>query len=177
MPQLEVLGNPLNLPSNPNIPKRWIISENDAEIRIAWPSSTDSSKEYTLLVLKLDNSIHCNCKGYQHHFHCKHIRRFLEAIKEVKKPKKGVSDTSRESYHKTDINKGQSAVLATLQLLGPATGRELARNLGWSINRVTGRVRELVEAGKVEEQSEKTFDKETKRSVSIWQAVGGYHGD
>tara|TARA_R110002020_G_scaffold133897_3_gene298835 strand:- start:2316 stop:2465 length:150 start_codon:yes stop_codon:yes gene_type:complete len=47
------------------------------------------------------------------------------------------------------------------------TNRQIARNLGWDINRVTGRVSELVNLGKVSSKGT-TFDKDTNRTVTLW---------
>ena len=46
----------------------------------------------------------------------------------------------------------------------------IAKYLGWDINRVTGRVTELVGLGMV--TSDGTYkDKETNRTVTLWKAL------
>ena len=46
----------------------------------------------------------------------------------------------------------------------------IAKSLGWDINRVTGRITELVSKGKVITNG--TYkDKETNRTVTLWKAI------
>ena len=51
-----------------------------------------------------------------------------------------------------------------------ATNRMIARQLGWDINRVTGRMTELVNLGMVTTNG-KYQDKETNRTVTLWKAL------
>ena len=46
----------------------------------------------------------------------------------------------------------------------------LAKSLGWDINRVTGRVTELVNKGMVTSDGT-TYDTDTKRTVTLWKAL------
>ena len=46
----------------------------------------------------------------------------------------------------------------------------LAKHLGWDINRVTGRVTELVNMGMVK-ASGTTKDSETNRTVTLWETL------
>jgi len=48
-----------------------------------------------------------------------------------------------------------------------ATNRMIAQELGWDINRVTGRVTELVNLGMVA-AVDTHFDKDTNRTVTLW---------
>lgn len=51
-----------------------------------------------------------------------------------------------------------------------ATNRMIAKALGWDINRVTGRVTELVNKGMV--TADGTYkDKETNRTVTLWTTL------
>tara|TARA_R100000808_G_C2084175_1_gene106941 strand:- start:170 stop:337 length:168 start_codon:yes stop_codon:yes gene_type:complete len=54
-----------------------------------------------------------------------------------------------------------------LKSKGPLTNRQIARSLGWDINRVTGRVSELVNLGKITSKGT-TYDKDTNRTVTLW---------
>lgn len=63
----------------------------------------------------------------------------------------GVTFTSREAYEEVDLPRAQKAVYEAIWELwnghrGPSD-QEVADNLGWSVNRVTGRRNELVEQG------------------------------
>jgi predicted HTH transcriptional regulator len=61
----------------------------------------------------------------------------------------------------------QKTIYTLIKKKGPMTNRQIARNLGWDINRVTGRVSELVGLGKVSSKGT-TFDKDTNRTVTLW---------
>ena len=64
----------------------------------------------------------------------------------------------------------QQTVYGAIKLLDKATNRMIAKYLGWDINRVTGRVTELVGLGMV--RSDGTHkDNETNRTVTLWKAL------
>jgi DNA-binding MarR family transcriptional regulator len=66
------------------------------------------------------------------------------------------------------ISNRQQSVYEALKSLGPSTNRSIAKHLGWDINRVTGRVNELVNLGMV--NTNKTIlDQETNRTVTLWK--------
>ena len=64
----------------------------------------------------------------------------------------------------------QKTIYTLIKKKGPMTNRQIARNLGWDINRVTGRVTELVNKGMVK-ASGTHFDKQTNRTVTLWKAL------
>ena len=53
---------------------------------------------------------------------------------------------------------------------GKVTNRMIAQELGWDINRVTGRVTELVRLGLVN-TNESIYDNQTNRTVTLWKAL------
>ena len=53
---------------------------------------------------------------------------------------------------------------------GKVTNRMIAKHLGWDINRVTGRVTELVSLGMVTANGTHK-DKRTNRTVTLWEAL------
>jgi len=64
----------------------------------------------------------------------------------------------------------QRQVLEAIRLLGKCHNRQIAQFLGWEINRVTGRVRELNDKGRIREAGTmKAFD--TNRTVTLWAVV------
>ena len=80
--------------------------------------------------------------------------------------------TQVDSYKKLvdsgTIGNKQKKVYKTIKSLGQATNRMIANDLGWDINRVTGRVTELVNLGMVSDSG--TFkDTETNRTVTLWK--------
>ena len=85
---------------------------------------------------------------------------------------KNVSAASRQSYKQLieskTIGRKQVKVYKTIKSLGQATNRMIANDLGWDINRVTGRVTELVNLGLVTTSG--TYkDTETNRTVTLWK--------
>ena len=83
-----------------------------------------------------------------------------------------IRKTQVESLKKTKVNIGakQKTVYAVILAKGMATNRMIAKELGWDINRVTGRVTELVSKGMVTANG--TFkDVETNRTVTLWKTL------
>ena len=83
-----------------------------------------------------------------------------------------IRKTQVESLKKTKVNIGakQKTVYAVILAKGMATNRMIAKELGWDINRVTGRVTELVSKGMV--TADGTFkDVETNRTVTLWKTL------
>lgn len=84
-----------------------------------------------------------------------------------------MNQKSTESYKKlfidNEITLRQLQILQILKdELGMGTNRMIARKLGWDINRVTGRVKELRTKGLVEYAGD-FEDKETNRTVNLWK--------
>ena len=71
---------------------------------------------------------------------------------------------------KPTLSAKRKEVYNVIAHLKPATNRNIAKHLGWDINRVTGRVTELVGLGMV--TSDGTHkDNETNRTVTLWKAL------
>ena len=60
-----------------------------------------------------------------------------------------VSDTSRQAYAKIKLGDKQAQVHQALGELGVASNQDIADYLGWPINHVTGRCKELRDYGMV----------------------------
>ena len=71
---------------------------------------------------------------------------------------------------KPTVGMKQMTVYGAIKTTKPATNRNIAKSLGWEINRVTGRVTELVNKGMVKANGT-FFDKNTNRTVTTWEAV------
>lgn len=54
-----------------------------------------------------------------------------------------------ESFYKVHTTKMQNEVIEGYKKFGRNTNRMLAKKMGWDINRITGRVNELVKLGVV----------------------------
>ena len=90
----------------------------------------------------------------------------------MEKTFKNIPQTQIDSFEKTLENLGhkQQAVLRTINNLGMASNRMIAKKLGWEINRVTGRVTELVNLGKVT-SVDTHVDVDTNRTVTLWRVL------
>ena len=71
---------------------------------------------------------------------------------------------------KPSIGSKQQSVYGAIKTTIPSTNRMIAKTLGWDINRVTGRVTELVSLGLVITDGT-FFDKETNRTVTLWKVL------
>jgi len=80
-----------------------------------------------------------------------------------------IQQTSREAYKKLQVSlaANQWEVLNAFSGCGPSCNREIAEKLGWTINKVTGRTRELVKKGCLKEAFKDT-DLVTARTVIYW---------
>lgn len=84
-----------------------------------------------------------------------------------------IRDTSREAYATVlpELTDRQAVVLGLLERYGrPLTNSEIAGELGWSINRVTPRVLELRELGKVRDCGTRAC-RVTGRTAHQWGVV------
>ena len=79
-----------------------------------------------------------------------------------------IASTSLFAY-RSIVNLGakQSTVLEKIEELQPCSNKQIARALGWEINRVTGRVNELAKMGLI--KTEKIAKGETGRPEKLWQ--------
>jgi|TARA_R110002167_G_scaffold73524_2_gene206121 DNA-binding MarR family transcriptional regulator len=77
---------------------------------------------------------------------------------------------SFKELQKGIISVRQFEVLRCLNIYGPQTNRMLAEELGWDINRVTGRVSELRTKNLVGHHSD-YYDNDTKRTVNMWKCL------
>ena len=78
-------------------------------------------------------------------------------------------ETSKQAYHElVGVGQKQQVILATLQLHGPKTDKQLAFYTQWPISSVTARRNELVVLGFVREKG-KVVDPETHKTVIQWE--------
>jgi DNA-binding MarR family transcriptional regulator len=85
--------------------------------------------------------------------------------------KRAIRQTQSDSFKETlkTISDKQATVLKVVKdNLKMATNRMIAKELGWEINRVTGRVTELVNRGLLISAGIYK-DKETNRTVTLWK--------
>lgn len=80
------------------------------------------------------------------------------------------TDTQLQAWHdkQQDLSRSQKLVLSALARGGPSTSFEVARILGQPINRISGRITELREKGKIKDSGERTINPDSGKRVIIW---------
>lgn len=83
-----------------------------------------------------------------------------------------IQQTSKDAYDdvKNSLGNRQRSVLTLLAGVEDMTNTEISNTLNWPINTVTPRVKELRDAGLVEE-SKKRMCNITKKNVIAWKVV------
>jgi predicted transcriptional regulator len=81
-----------------------------------------------------------------------------------------MQQTSLEAYHNLEnIGAKQSQVLALITEHKGLCLFELEKLTGWPVNRITGRVNELVKMGLVEASGDRRLNPETNKNAIVWQ--------
>jgi len=84
-----------------------------------------------------------------------------------------MQQTSLEAYHELEnIGAKQGQVLALISAHKGLCLFELANITGWAVNRITGRVNELVKMGLVEASDKRRLNQETNKNAIVWQIRG-----
>lgn len=79
-----------------------------------------------------------------------------------------IASTSLFAYRSiVDLGDKQSKVLEKIEEIQPCSNKQIARSLGWEINRVTGRVNELAKMGLIKTERIEVGD--TGRPEKLWQ--------
>ena len=86
----------------------------------------------------------------------------------MRKTRQSQVDSYTELKESGTLSRRQDQIYKALKEQGMATNRMIAKHLGWDINRVTGRVTELVNLGKIDTAGN-YLDKETNRTVTLWK--------
>lgn len=82
-----------------------------------------------------------------------------------------ITDTSLDAYMSLDpmdISRSQAACLALIKKYPFISNRDIAKLLGWDINRVTPRTKELMDGGEIQRGGKKV-DVLTNRAVYFWE--------
>jgi hypothetical protein len=80
-----------------------------------------------------------------------------------------IPETQREAYDTIrDKTAKQELVFRALDSYSGLTFFELVKILGWSVNKITGRVNELVKQGRVVDSGERRKNPESTKSGIVW---------
>lgn len=173
------------LPPNANIPKEWIKhADLDIVVVPSWSrSGFDSTHEITIRMR--DRKMFCDdfCPGFLHRGECHHVRGLIwftskPMRRRARTTSGGVADTSRMAFHsmgEQERSMCRRRVYETLRALGPMTNRQIARVLGWEINRVTGRTNELVNEFGMAAQCGYASDPQTGHPGKLWMALESFN--
>lgn len=82
-----------------------------------------------------------------------------------KKLRNQIHQNSLTAFDQLDTSTRQRQVFAAIHQIGPCTRQKVARKLGWPINRITGRVKELLELEHITETGEKIYTNGRPRSI------------
>lgn len=80
-----------------------------------------------------------------------------------------MEQTSLDAYRSVDLNTRQAEVYRIIQIFGPITNKRIAEELGWPINRVTGRVNELRNKVRSITDAGTVIDPESNRRHTLWK--------
>jgi hypothetical protein len=161
------------MPPNANIPDKWV-DEADGKKIITVPSWSAEGGIYKVEMDKQTREIRCNCPGFKFRNDCHHVDYLINFCRKPQNPHKiGVQQTSLEAYKqaKVTMNDHQAIVLATIDVHGPISNKQISMILGWPINSVTPRVLELRTMEKVKFAGQRQ-DLKTGRHEMMWDAVG-----
>lgn len=79
-----------------------------------------------------------------------------------------IARTSRLAYESlNDLGNKQTEVLIKIEEMQPCSNKQIAKALGWEINRVTGRVNELAKLGYI--KSERMARNDVGRLEKLWE--------
>lgn len=76
-------------------------------------------------------------------------------------------ESRNRNYHEEDRSTMRGKVLLTIERLGPITNREIAKILNVEICSVTGRNKELRDAGRIKQAGQKICSV-TRKRVTAW---------
>ena len=162
----------MQMPPDANIPYEWQVGSERDKLIIIVPSWSMSEKtSYAVFMDKKTRELRCECKGFQIRGDRHHIRGLSWFYR---KPigTKGVQRTSLEAWRLLQETLGphQKTILKALRELGRASNKQISMALGWPINTITPRVKELRDIGLVDYEGEQ-FDSKTQRHEMVWGVV------
>ncbi len=141
---------------------------------IVFPSWSKKDKVSYLVMMNMRTRVlSCECEGFRRTGDCHHVRLLVFCCAGPRKKAHGVQPTSVEAFRALSpemLGGKQRTVLEVLKECTKASNKEISRVLGWPINCVTPRVKELRELGLVDYAGEQ-FDWSTQRHEMVWEAV------
>ena len=164
----------VTLPKGANIPSHWIRSATVEKAVIQMPSRSVPRVNYDVELNYETNELKCECQGFNFRGKCAHLAALKFATyKKKSKKKKGMADTSLESFYSftpDDLGDRQKAVFKELTNSGPMSNKQLSNKIHWPINTITPRVKELRDMGLVDEYGTR-YDANTNRREIVWEIV------
>ena len=163
----------VTLPKDANIQPHWITGTTIERAIIPMSSVSVPGVSYDVELDYETRQLKCECKGFFYKGRCRHVAALKFASYKKKAKKKGVADTTVESFYKftpEDLGDRQRQVFLTLRDEGPLSNKQLSSRMNWPINTITPSVKELRDMGLVEEDGTQ-FDTKTNRREMIWSVI------
>ena len=163
----------VTLPKGANIPSHWIRSATVEKAVIEMPSRSVPRVNYDVELDYETGELKCECKGFEFNGKCAHLAALKFATYKRKAKKKGMADTSLESFYNftpDELGARQKAVYDCVAEHGPMSNKQIADKQGVPINCVTGRVKENRDMGFIEEYGTR-YDANTNRREIVWEVV------
>ena len=162
----------MQMPLDSNIPYEWQVGSENGKLAIILPSWSQTDKTSVLVMMdKTTRELWCECKGFQMRRDCHHIRGLVWFCHKPLR-RKGVQRTSLEAWRMLQETLGdhQRKVLKALRELGRASNKQISSALGWPINTITPRVKELRDMGLIDYAGEQ-YDNRTQRHEIVWSVA------
>ena len=156
----------------PNIPSNWILKDRSSDyyLVISVPSRSLSHPPYVISIDRQTGQMECSCPANPI---CSHVPKIRNLLVYSKHPLSVTHQTKVDSFRQLDPDKLARRYREMLSIFNGSalTDRQIAALLKWSINRVTPRRGELVQAGMIAPAGI-VHDDETGRNVQSWQREG-----
>ncbi len=156
------------MPENANIPKDWIQTVDLYYTYIPFPSKTDQG----IYNIRMDNEtrqLFCECKGFQYHGVCSHVKIFRWVCKKKPRGTHVVSIEARLSLSEKQIEGDSRKIIDKLKM-EPHTSDELEKIFDMRHQTVSARLSELRYAGFIEQSG---LERPTRsgRNAIVWQVT------
>ena len=164
----------MQMPPDANIPYEYQVGTENGRLLVVVPSWSQTDKtSYLVAIDKTTREMWCECKGFEMHGTCHHVKGLKWFCSHPVFRRKGVTKTSIESFHaltKEMLSDRQQTVLKAIEILETASDREIAHALGWPINCEIPRRSEIEDMGIIRCVGDQ-FDSTTQRTVMVWSVA------
>jgi len=166
-----LLQKVIAMPIGANIPREWIVEEDQFRIVVVVPSWSVEGGSYRVSMDTEDRELACSCQGFRFRGECHHISYLINFCYKPSHPR-GVQSTSLKALRSLSpdmLGHCERLVYDTLRE-SPLNDRMISKFTGLRINNVTARRNKLWKVGLVEEAGS-AVDPETNMTTKFWRAI------